>query len=74
MKGFLLLGFLPSGPFFASSLTSSSQLSLSFSFPNTRYNYEHLHRLIQNLCLHLTRSTPLPETPIPNHYLLIAYF
>jgi len=74
MKSFHILVFL-SFLSFLSLLSSLTQLSSSLSFHQlfTKNHGLHLH-LIQTLCLHLSRSTPLRKVLTVNHYLRIEYF
>ena len=63
--------FLSLSSSFLFPFTSSS--SLAFLQLNT-INYDLHLRIIQTLCLHLSRSTPLRKTLTVNHYLCIEYF
>ena len=73
-KVFTLLSFFLSYPssLFFPPLHNFSQVFLFHQLIAINYGL-HL-RLIQTLCLHLSRSTPLRKTLTFNHYLHIEYF
>ena len=68
-KAFTPLSFFPYYPF-----SLFFFLPLHF-FPHQLITISHSHlRLIQTLCLHLSRFTPLRKTLTVDHYLCIEYF
>ena len=63
--------------FFSLVFLSLSTLLLPQVFPFLQLNTNNSDlslRIIQTLCLHLSRSTPLRKTLTINHYLRIEYF